>query len=121
MSKKTEKSDRKKALIDIIETDEANGLYEMTDKEKLRVVSKCFEDTIWMAIRYANGRHTYAPYVVRDAIKAYKHLYPEWNIGFDHVVVNEYQRFKDRPESQSFPDSDWLADLFTPREQPNEV
>jgi hypothetical protein len=112
MSKKTEKSDRKKALIDIIETDEANGLYEMTEKEKLRMVSKCFENTIWMAIRYANGRHTYAPYIVRDSVKTYRELYPEWNLQIDKVVVNDYERFNGQPNSTLAPKEDWLIDLF---------
>lgn len=112
MSKKTEKSDRKKALIDIMETDEANGLYEMTDKEKLRVVSRCFENTIWMAIRYANGRHTYAPYIVRDVVKTYRELYPEWNLEIDKVVLKQYEDYKDNPDLPGFLKEDWLIDLF---------
>lgn len=47
----------------------------MTDKEKIAMLKKCFEDTIWMAIRYAHGRHTYAPSMVRDSINDFKRYF----------------------------------------------
>lgn len=86
----------------------------MTETEfKLK---KCFENTIWMAIRYANGRHTYAPYIVRDAVKTYRELYPEWNLQIDEVIIREYEDYKNNPESNldlpGFPKEDWLIDLF---------
>jgi hypothetical protein len=111
MSKKTEKSDRKKALIDIIETDEANGLYEMTEKEKLRVVSRCFENVIWMAIRYADGRFTYAPSVVRDAVKAYKSVHPEWNPSPDITIKPPAEK----DVSSLLIPGDYLYDLVNPK------
>ncbi len=88
----------------------------MTEKEFQ--LKKCFENTIWMAIRYANGRHTYAPYIVRDVVNTYKKLYPEWNLTIDDVVIKDYQRFKDHPENNldlpGFPKEDWLIDLYQP-------
>jgi hypothetical protein len=41
----------------------------MNAKEKLEVKELCaaFDDIIYMAIRYANNRHTYAPSIVRYA------------------------------------------------------
>jgi len=27
----------------------------MTDKEKVKILSHCFDEVIWMAIRYADG------------------------------------------------------------------
>jgi hypothetical protein len=55
----------------------------MTDQEKLK---KCFEDVIWCAARYANGRSTYAPSMVRDAVKAFKEVYPEWEMSPDKTI-----------------------------------
>jgi hypothetical protein len=37
----------------------------MTDKEKIAILKHCYTETIWMAIRYAHGRYTYAPSMVR--------------------------------------------------------
>jgi len=44
----------------------------MTDKQKIEKLKNVFEETIWMAIRYADGRHTYAPSKVRDAVKQFQ-------------------------------------------------
>lgn len=92
----------------------------MTEKEK--ELRKCFEDTIWMAIRYANGRHTYAPYVVRDAVNTYKKLYPDWELKFDDIIFKDHQRFSDHPEAQNYLEGVWLIDLYQPnfeeREKP---
>lgn len=41
----------------------------MTKDKKIETLKHCFEEVIWMAIRYAHGRHTYAPGMVRDAVK----------------------------------------------------
>lgn len=35
----------------------------------LEELKKAFDDIIWMALRYANNRHTYAPGVVRKACR----------------------------------------------------
>ena len=32
-------------------------------------LKKAFDDVVWMAIRYAHNRHSYAPGMVRDACK----------------------------------------------------
>ena len=55
----------------------------MTDQEKL---TKAFEDTIWMAIRYAHGRSTYAPSMVRDAVKLMQDVYPDWEPRPDPTI-----------------------------------
>jgi hypothetical protein len=76
----------------------------MTDQEKLK---KCFEDVIWMASRYANGRSTYAPSMVRDAVSAFKEVYPEWEMRPDLTI-------KDTTfmgESFQF-ESDCLLDIY---------
>jgi len=38
-------------------------------KEDISELCDAFDDIIWMATRYAHGRHTYAPSMVRDACK----------------------------------------------------
>ena len=48
----------------------------MKKKEKTReiILEKIIQDTFWMARRYAHGRHTYSPTVVREAFKQLKDL-----------------------------------------------
>ena len=58
----------------------------MTDKEKIKVLKKCFEDTIWMAIRYAHGRNTYAPSMIREAVKSFQFIFPEWKPKHDVAI-----------------------------------
>jgi hypothetical protein len=60
----------------------------MTDQEKLK---HCFEETIWMALRYANGRSTYAPQMVRDAIKDFQEVYPDWKLRRESGLTERYQ------------------------------
>jgi len=57
----------------------------MTDLEKLK---KAFEDVIWMAARYANGRSTYAPSMVRDAVALRKEVDPNWEMRPDITIKN---------------------------------
>ena len=39
------------------------------DKERLKALEQAYQDTIWMARRYAAGRHTHAPSTVEQHIK----------------------------------------------------
>lgn len=55
----------------------------MNDEEKL---SRAFEEVIWMAIRYAHGRSTFAPSMVRNAIKLFQEVHPDWKPGSDIVI-----------------------------------
>jgi hypothetical protein len=79
----------------------------MTKKQEQQL-KKCFEDTIWMAIRYAHGRSTYAPSMVRDAVKLYQSIYPEWKPKKDIVIEAPK---KEDLNGMSF-ESDYLHDLF---------
>ena len=81
----------------------------MTDQEKIEVLRKCFEDTIWMAIRYAHGRMTYAPGMVRDAVTEFKKVYPEWKPKQDITIE---PRKADLPSPAWSSDGDYLDDLF---------
>ena len=79
----------------------------MTDKEKIRILKMSFEDVIWMAIRYAHGRHTYAPGLVREAINKFKFVFPEWEIKRDNTIIPP-----DEEISGVALRSDYLDDLF---------
>ena len=50
----------------------------MTLKKENELLKKCLKDIIWMAVRYAHGRHTYAPSMVRDTMNTLKKLCPDY-------------------------------------------
>ena len=50
------------------------------------IIKKAFDDVVWMAIRYANGRHTYAPSMVREAVNAFKEVFPDWQLKADKTI-----------------------------------
>jgi hypothetical protein len=80
----------------------------MTDKDKIEILKNCFHDVIWMAIRYAHGRHTYSPSMVRDAIYDFKKVFPEYELKHDRTIEAP------KPECLNgiaF-ESDYLHDLF---------
>lgn len=80
----------------------------MKDKDKIEILKNCFHDVIWMAIRYAHGRHTYAPLMVRDAIKDFKKVFPEYELKHDNTIeAIEPEFLKEIPFL-----SDYLHDLF---------
>jgi hypothetical protein len=70
---------------------------------------RAFDDTIWMAIRYAHGRHTYAPSMVRDAIKAVQEVYPDWKPRPDATLEQDKSRMGGL-------ESDYLDDLVNGNE-----
>jgi hypothetical protein len=75
------------------------------DKKRIKAA---IEDILWMAARYAHGRHTYAPSMVRDSVKVFKELFPDLKIKQDHVIEppkeNEIGGLSFR--------SDYLDDIF---------
>jgi len=75
----------------------------MNEKE---ILKKAFEDVIWAAIRYAHGRHTYAPDMVRDAVRDFQKVFPEWKPKRDITI--------EPPEKLRSPvlRLDYLDDLF---------
>jgi len=58
----------------------------MNDRQKIDRLKKCFEYTIWMAIRYAHGRSTFAPEMVREAIKDFQSIFPDWSPKEDSTI-----------------------------------
>lgn len=59
----------------------------MTDKQKIELLKSCFNDTIWMAIRYAHSEKDC--FLVENAIKAYKVLFPDFKMEQDFVVMKD--------------------------------
>jgi hypothetical protein len=56
----------------------------ITDKQRIQILEQVIQDTFWMARRYAHGRKTYAPSMVRDAYNLLKNLGIE--IKHDDVI-----------------------------------
>jgi hypothetical protein len=77
----------------------------MSKEDKLR---GAIEDILWMAIRYADGRHTYAPSMVRRAVKVFEEVYPDFKIKEDLTI--EPPTEDDLKRGSSFID-DYLYDL----------
>jgi len=78
--------------------------YKLTQKDREKDLLKIIDDILWMAIRYAHGRHTYAPHMVRDAVLKMKELYPGYKLIEDQTLSK-------RPEDACIP-GDYLNDLF---------
>jgi len=73
----------------------------MNQKE---ILIKIIQDTFWMARRYAHGRHTYAPGIVRDAYQVLKKM---------GIKIKHDQTIKP-PEKVSGYLSDYLDDVNEP-------
>jgi hypothetical protein len=86
----------------------------MKDKEKIELLTRAFNETIWMAIRYAHGRSTYAPSMVRDAIKDFQKVHPDWEPKHDSTVTPPSE---EETKSGFFRmKEDYLHDLFKQNE-----
>jgi len=81
-------------------------------KEENRILWLVIKDIIWMAIRYAHGRNTYAPSMVRDAVLSLRKIKPDWKLKDDIYGVkaptHKLKGFDFR--------SDYLDDLFNRKE-----
>jgi hypothetical protein len=80
-----------------------------SDEKRLQ---SAIEDILWMAARYAHGRHTYAPSMVRDSVAVFKDVFPEFKIKQDHVIELPAD---DEVGGTSFR-SDYLDDIFNNKE-----
>jgi hypothetical protein len=80
-----------------------------SDEKRLQ---SAIEDILWMAARYAHGRHTYAPSTVRDSVKVFTSIFPDFKIKQDHVIEPPSE---DIVGGMSFR-SDYLDDIFNKRE-----
>ena len=80
----------------------------MNKDKKILKLKQAYEEIYWMAMRYANGRSTYAPSMVRDSIKTFQEVFPDWKPRRDSTLKNDREcGFKGPAEL----DSDWLDDL----------
>ena len=82
----------------------------MTDKERIKKLYNIIENTFWMSIRYAHGRHTYAPYIIRDAFKELKEIFPDFELKKDIIIRPPTEEALGRI-GQTLRE-DWLDDLF---------
>ena len=71
-----------------------------SDEKRLQ---NAIEDILWMAARYAHGRHTYAPSTVRESVEVFKDVFPEFKIKQDHVI---------EPSEDMYFKGDYLNDIF---------
>ena len=82
----------------------------MTDKERIKRLYNIIENTFWMSIRYAHGRHTYAPYIIRDAFKELKEIFPDFELKKDIIIRPPTEEALGRIGRTLR--EDWLDDLF---------
>jgi hypothetical protein len=54
-----------------------------SDEKRLQ---SAIEDILWMAARYAHGRHTYSPSMVRESVATFISIFPEFKIKQDQVI-----------------------------------
>ena len=80
----------------------------MVKQSELDELCKAFDEILWMAVRYAHGRHTYAPSMVRDACKV-RAKFGKFELRPDHTLI-ERPPIKERWGMDL--DSDYLFDLF---------
>lgn len=79
----------------------------MTEREK--ILKGLINRILWMAIRYANGRSTYAPGIIRSVVKQLKELYPDFKLIKDITIKPPTK--KELSGGIAFKD-DYLYDLF---------
>jgi len=76
----------------------------------LETLKEAYTEVIWMAIRYAHGRQTFAPSTVRASIKDFQKVFPDWKPRYDRTLKDDresMERFGDRLLLKE----DWLDDL----------
>ena len=81
----------------------------MTDKERIKRLYNIIENTFWMSVRYAHGRHTSAPYIVRGVSKQLKEIFPGFKLRKDQTI--ELPTEEELNQTGNLRE-DWLDDLF---------
>jgi hypothetical protein len=76
----------------------------------LDILKEAYTEVIWMAIRYAHGRQTYAPSTVRDSIKNFQKVFPDWKPWSDETLKDDRERIENFGDNLSL-DGYWLDDL----------
>ena len=76
----------------------------------LDILKEAYTDVIWMAIRYAHGRQTYAPSTVRDSIKNFQKVFPDWKPRYDRTLKDD-RELRESMKIKIRDVGDWLDDL----------
>lgn len=74
-------------------------------EEQMKELEEILGEIVWMAIRYAHGRHTYAPSAVRNAVVKIREIFPDFDLGTDGTI-------KPPTEPYSGLKEDYLDDLY---------
>jgi hypothetical protein len=77
-------------------------------EEDIQTLRQCYEDVIWMAIRYADGRHTYSPGMVRESVRNFKRIFPDFKLREDITLTKP----EDIETNTIASRSDYLYDLI---------
>ena len=77
-------------------------------KSNEKRLQTAIEDILWMAARYAHGRHTYAPSTVRESVEVFKDVFSNFNIKQDRVIESPADH---EINGMSFR-TDYLHDIF---------
>ena len=77
-------------------------------KSEEKKLQSAIENILWMAARYAHGRHTYAPSMVRESVEVFTSIFPEFKIYQDRIIKPPTD---DNLGGCSFR-SDYLDDIF---------
>ena len=88
----------------------------MTEKEA-QTLKKAYEDVVWMAIRYANGRMSTAPSIVRHSVRDFQSVFPDWKPRYDHTIADDTERIRDSGHSYLSCGGDFLDDLVEQNNQ----
>lgn len=76
----------------------------------LDILKEAYTEVIWMAIRYAHGRQTYAPSTVRDSIKNFQKVFPDWKPRYDKTLKDD-RELRESMKIRIRDVGDWLDDL----------
>jgi hypothetical protein len=76
----------------------------------LDILKEAYTEVIWMAIRYAHGRQTFAPSTVRDSIKQFKKVFPDWKPMHDKTLKDDRELRESMGDFLTL-NGDWLDDL----------
>ena len=89
MISKREPKHMGEVMSDIAERYDKLTKTKMSKEDKIK---GAITDILWMAIRYADGRHTYAPSTVRRAVKVIKEVYPDFKIKEDKTLIQPNEK-----------------------------
>jgi len=79
-------------------------------EKEVEVLKYIVRNTLWMSMRYAHGRHTYAPGIIRECVSLLKNLYPnEQFLLPDRTIESPSSEELKNPMALR---SDWLDDLL---------